>query len=83
MSPPSGLDPASARHMRDLILGLRTEGRAVLVSTHNLAEAEELADRIAVLKTELLAFDSPATLRSRGAGVACGDRIRGRLEADG
>ena len=68
--PTSGLDPASARHVRDLILALRKEGRAVLVSTHNLAEAEELADRIAVLKTELLAFDSPAALRSRGAGIA-------------
>jgi ABC-2 type transport system ATP-binding protein len=68
--PTAGLDPASARHVRDLILAMRTDGRAVLVSTHNLAEAEELADRIAVLKTELLAFDAPATLRSRGAGVS-------------
>src|SRR5688572_6639321 len=61
--PTSGLDPASARHIRDLILGLRSEGRAILVSTHNLAEAEELSDRIAVLKTDLLAFDAPAALR--------------------
>jgi ABC-2 type transport system ATP-binding protein len=49
---------------------MKTDGRAVLVSTHNLAEAEELADRIAVLKTELLALDAPAALRSRGAGVS-------------
>jgi ABC-2 type transport system ATP-binding protein len=68
--PTAGLDPASARHVRDLILAMRTDGRAVLLSTHNLAEAEELADRIAVLKTELLACDAPATLRSRGAGVS-------------
>ena len=67
--PTAGLDPASARHVRDLILALRTEGRAVLVSTHNLAEAEALADRIAVLKTQLMAFDSPAALRGRGAGA--------------
>jgi ABC-2 type transport system ATP-binding protein len=66
--PTSGLDPASARQMRDLILALRSEGRAVLVSTHNLAEAEELADRIAVLKTELLAFDTPSALRGRRGG---------------
>ena len=68
--PTSGLDPASARHVRDLIRAMKTDGRAVLVSTHNLAEAEELADRIAVLKTELLALDVPATLRSRGTGVS-------------
>jgi ABC-2 type transport system ATP-binding protein len=61
--PTSGLDPASARHVRDLILDLRSQGRAVLVSTHNLAEAEELSDRIAVLKTQLLALDTPAALR--------------------
>jgi ABC-2 type transport system ATP-binding protein len=67
--PTSGLDPASARQVRDLIADLRRDGRAVLVSTHNLPEAEQLADRIAVLKTDLLAFDSPAALRHRGEGV--------------
>lgn len=67
--PTAGLDPASARHVRDLIARLRSDGRAVLVSTHNLAEAEELADRIAVVKTGLLAFDSAAALRNRGDGV--------------
>ena len=66
--PTSGLDPASARHIRDLILGLRSDGRAILVTTHNLGEAEELSDRIAVLKTELLAFDTPATLRKSQTG---------------
>jgi ABC-2 type transport system ATP-binding protein len=64
--PTSGLDPASARHVRDLILRMRSDGRAVLVSTHNLAEAEELADRIAILKTGLLAIDSTAALRGTG-----------------
>ena len=65
--PTSGLDPASARHVRDLVLGLRSEGRAILVSTHNLGEAEELSDRIGVLKTELLALDTPASLRGARA----------------
>jgi ABC-2 type transport system ATP-binding protein len=64
--PTSGLDPANARQIRDLILALRAEGRAVLVSTHNLPEAEELSDRIAILKTSLLAVDTPAALRGRG-----------------
>jgi ABC-2 type transport system ATP-binding protein len=66
--PTSGLDPASARHVRDLIAGLRTQGRAVLVSTHNLAEAEALSDRIAILKTSLLALDTPASLRQSTGG---------------
>jgi ABC-2 type transport system ATP-binding protein len=67
--PTSGLDPASARHMRNLIVELRAEGRAVLVSTHNLAEAEQLSDRIAVLKTSLLACDTPAALRRSKTGL--------------
>ena len=67
--PTSGLDPASARHVRDLIVDLRSEGRAILVSTHNLGEAQELADRIGVLKTQLLAFDTPAALRQARAGT--------------
>ena len=66
--PTSGLDPASARQLRNLIRELRSQGHAVLVSTHNLAEAEDLADRIAILKTELLAFDTPAVLRQRRSG---------------
>jgi ABC-2 type transport system ATP-binding protein len=78
--PTSGLDPASARQMRDLILALRSEGRAVLVSTHNLAEAEELADRIAVLKTELLAFDTPSALRSRRGGSRVVIELEGSRE---
>lgn len=63
--PTAGLDPASARQLRDLILRLRAEGRAVLVSTHNLAEADELSDRIAVMNTRLLACDTPRALRER------------------
>lgn len=61
--PTSGLDPASARHVRGLIRQMRDEGRAVMVSTHDLAEAEALSDRIAVLNTRLLACDTPRRLR--------------------
>ncbi len=66
--PTSGLDPASARQLRDLIRELRSEGRAILVSTHNLGEAEALSDRIAILKTSLLAFDTPSALRASRGG---------------
>ena len=75
--PTSGLDPASARHIRDLIVGLRSEGRAILVSTHNLGEAEELSDRLAVLKTDLLAFDTPASLRKARTSPSPGLRGAG------
>jgi ABC-2 type transport system ATP-binding protein len=75
--PTAGLDPSSARHVRNLIADVREQGRAVLVSTHNLGEAEELADRIAVLKTELLALDTPAALRAERRGVRVEFEVEG------
>jgi ABC-2 type transport system ATP-binding protein len=44
---------------------LRDEGRAVLLSTHNLDEVERIADRVAVLRSRLVALDTPAALRAR------------------
>jgi ABC-2 type transport system ATP-binding protein len=61
--PTSGLDPESARDVRTLIVRLRDQGRAVLLSTHNLDEVERLANRIALLRTHLVALDTPIALR--------------------
>ena len=63
--PTSALDPESARGVRELILRLRQEGRAVLMSTHNLDEVERIADRVAVMRSRLVALDTPAALRAR------------------
>ena len=67
--PTSGLDPESARDVRELILRLRGEHRAVLVSTHNLDEVERIADRVAILRTRLIAIDTPGALRARIFGT--------------
>jgi len=48
--PTSAMDPQSARLVRDAIAALRTEQRAVILCTHNLTEAELLADKIAMIK---------------------------------
>jgi ABC-2 type transport system ATP-binding protein len=63
--PTSGLDPEVTRSVRGMLDEKRHAGCAVLVSTHNLDEAERLADRVAVLHTRLLALDRPAVLRQR------------------
>ncbi len=47
--PTSAMDPESARLVRDAIHGLRNARRAIIICTHNLAEAEELADQIAII----------------------------------
>jgi ABC-2 type transport system ATP-binding protein len=63
--PTSGLDPQTARNVRELIGTLRDEGRAVILSSHNLDEVERLAQRIAVIEHRLIAMDTPAALRQR------------------
>jgi ABC-2 type transport system ATP-binding protein len=63
--PTSGLDPAITRSVRLLLEARRTAGCAILVSTHNLDEAERLADRVAVLHERIIALDRPAALRRR------------------
>ena len=67
--PTAGLDPESARDVRALVLRLRDEHRAVLMSTHNLDEVERVADRVAVMRSRLVALDTPAALRSRLFGT--------------
>jgi len=47
--PMSGLDPMGRREVRDLIQGLKDEGKTVFFSTHILSDAETLCDRVAVL----------------------------------
>jgi ABC-2 type transport system ATP-binding protein len=47
--PTSAMDPESARLVRDAIHGLRSANRAIIICTHNLAEAEELAKKIAII----------------------------------
>jgi ABC-2 type transport system ATP-binding protein len=63
--PTAGLDPEGAGEVRQLIRSLRKEGRTIFLSTHNLAEAEMLCSRVAVIHTSLLALDTPEQLRRR------------------
>jgi ABC-2 type transport system ATP-binding protein len=76
--PTAGLDPQSALEFRELVLRLRDERRAVLLSTHNLDEVDRVADRVAVLRTRLVAVDTPAALRAR----LFGRRVRVELARD-
>jgi ABC-2 type transport system ATP-binding protein len=62
--PTAGLDPEAARTVRDFIKELRAEGRTIFLTTHNLTEADELCDLIAVFRTRLLRLDTPLNLRS-------------------
>ena len=47
--PTSGLDPIGCREMKDLILALKRRGKTVILSSHLLADVEEVCDRVAIL----------------------------------
>ncbi len=64
--PSIGIDPVGARELRQTIAGLRDQGKTVLLTTHYMFEADELCDRIAVIrKGELVAEGTPAQLKAR------------------
>ncbi len=61
--PTTGIDPAGRRSLWSLIDGLAAGGTTVLLTTHDMAEAEHHGDRVGLLSAgELLAVDTPAAL---------------------
>lgn len=63
--PTSGLDPQASRLVREFIAELKGEGRTIILTTHNLEEADRLCDRVAVIAGHLLALDAPKELRRK------------------
>ena len=62
--PTVGLDPQASRDLRERILGLRDEGRTVLLTTHYMEEADQLCDRIAIVDHgRIVALDTPDGLK--------------------
>jgi ABC-2 type transport system ATP-binding protein len=69
--PTSAMDPESARLVRDAITALRAEKRTVVLCTHNLTEAEQLSDHIAVIRRgRIIAHGSPRQLKRQWLGPA-------------
>jgi ABC-2 type transport system ATP-binding protein len=69
--PTSAMDPESARLVREAIQDLRSSDRAIILCTHNLAEAEKLADKIAFIRYgTIIAQGTPDELRQRLLGAA-------------
>jgi len=63
--PTAALDPSGSLLVRDLVESIRAEGTTVLLSSHDLAEVEALADRVAVfIAGRLAALGTPAELAS-------------------
>ncbi len=66
--PTSGLDPLAARSVRDLIVTLKHASRSIILCTHDLDEAERLADQVAIMRQgRIVACDAPAALRAQAS----------------
>jgi len=85
--PTRGLDPSSARELRELIARLAKEGTTVFLTTHYMEEADELCDRVAFLSQgKVVALDTPRELKlkqgERRAMVLLQDRSEHSIQLD-
>ena len=75
--PTAGLDPLAARTVRDLIVGLKHAQRSIVLCTHDLDEAERLADHIVIMSHgRIVAQGAPRALR---LGASAAPRVEVQL----
>jgi ABC-2 type transport system ATP-binding protein len=88
--PTSGLDPIGTREIKDLILRLKSEGKTVLMSSHLLADVQDVCDRIAILHQgelkelgrvdSLLKLRDETEIRAKGLSEEAKAEIRAVIE---
>ena len=68
--PTAGLDVATRVALHDLMRELQTDGTTIILATHDMAEAEEMSDRVAILLNhKLAAVGTPLEITATGAGL--------------
>jgi ABC-2 type transport system ATP-binding protein len=68
--PTSGLDVQSARLIKDLLRGLNAKGKTIFLTTHDMDEANQLCDRVAIINEgKIVAIDAPEKLRMATSGM--------------
>jgi ABC-2 type transport system ATP-binding protein len=78
--PTTGFDPAARRSAWEMIRSLRSLGKTILLTTHYLYEAQQLADRVAVIREgEIVALGTPADLIGETRRTEIRHRLNGEL----
>jgi ABC-2 type transport system ATP-binding protein len=68
--PTAGLDVASRVELHDLMRELKAKGTTIILATHDMAEAEEMSDRVAILlKGKVVTIGTPLQITATGAGL--------------
>jgi ABC-2 type transport system ATP-binding protein len=79
--PTTGLDPQAKRNLWKLVEGLNGAGMTIVLTTHNMEEAEHLCDRVAIMDSgRIIAEDTPAALIMQHAPEPPQARLHGNLE---
>ena len=83
--PTTGLDPVGTREMKDLVLRLKEQGRTILLSSHLLADVQDVCDRIGILARgelreigrvrDLLLVKDVFQLRAKGVSAEAAEAI--------
>ena len=64
--PTLGLDPGAARSIRHMIRELSDQGKAIILTTHYMEEADQLCDRVGIIhKGRIISLDSPSNLKTK------------------
>lgn len=87
--PTSGLDPLGTRWMKDLIVGLRNQGKTIIMCSHRLEDVQDICDRVAILSegelqelgTVRSLLEDVQRLELQVSGVQLNDALRAELEA--
>lgn len=83
--PVSGLDPATAQRVKEIIKGKQRQGVTIFLTTHNMQLADELCEKVAFLNEgQIVAMDSPRNLKLKygDKSVKVETRVNGRLQGD-
>ena len=67
--PTTGLDPAGMRDMRSMVRGLAARGMTIVLSSHLLAEVEELCNRVAIVRSGRIVYEGALDDLKRSGGV--------------
>jgi len=67
--PTTGLDPRNRHEVWNMLTGLKTDGKTLILTTHYMEEAEKLCDRVAIMDSgKIITIDAPANLMARHGG---------------
>ncbi|MFC1945721.1 ABC transporter ATP-binding protein [Chloroflexota bacterium] len=77
--PTSGLDPTSSEAIRNIILEERARGATILLTTHDMLEADKLSDRVAFMNQgKIVALDTPHNLKQKYGRRALKAKVTGK-----